>query len=407
MNKIKRGLSGALAALVLAVSAFTAAPVRAEGTDQAQLPKVNLLYGDHSPIMVGEKQNFYVTADFEGQVQYKLWLKDVKGEWHETEYTEAVDAKIPTKIAADWTYAGGYNAAVVWVKTADTEGAFQKENKLSGGMVGYDNYQVRKFYTESERPVVVGDSEIVKEVNGLTVTVNGIEGMDENNEYRVTAYDYQTNQWIGIDNEFAAAPVEYTFPAAGYYLLDVQTRRAGQENWEALKLEVINLEEAPAVEELPEAEVVMAEYKSDIYQTYVQVALPTEAEGRYEVTVNGEKAEEFKAEEGKVYFDCFLNSKVAKEDVEVEVVDTQAGETPVVDEDMPASEVVMAEYKSDIYQTYVQVTVETEEASKYNVLVNGEAAESFKSENGKTYFDCFLNSKVTQDQVEVKVELAE
>ena len=206
-----------------------------------QLPKINFLGMEHSPLVVGDKGNFYVTSNYEGMVQYRVWINKVNTNiWEDiTEgYTTAVDAKIPYIISPDRVFAEGKYKLSVWVKRAEGEGV----NKGSKGT--YDTYYVanlncvkkdnnNRIYVNNAMDIekeeyTIGEEVIIKGIH----KISGIKGpykyklhyfspskaSDKNSGWVKNVTDY--------DDKIVWTPTE-----PGIYVLDVHVNTEASTTW--------------------------------------------------------------------------------------------------------------------------------------------------------------------------------
>jgi predicted RNA-binding protein with TRAM domain len=259
MNNVKKGLSLFLAALFVMVSTLVAAPVKAEETANVVLPTINLAVVEHNPIFVGETQSFYVTSDYEGQVQYRAWLKQDDGSWVALTdgYSEAVDAATPYKINSEVEYKSGDNVVVLWVKRAG-EDAANKKTHPTFGEVEWDNYYIvnmakaTKFDAEKDMKA----ENISITTNGTKVTVSG-EGA-----FRINAKNLATGEYETIVTDYTKKTVERTL-SAGKYIIYAHAVKAVEEgkayttsDYDAWKLAVVELEETATTVEVFNTELV-------------------------------------------------------------------------------------------------------------------------------------------------------
>lgn len=240
MNKIKKGLSGTLAALILLAVIVIIAPVKADV--EFKLPEIDRVFEEHIPLAAGERQSFFVTSKFRGKVQYKLWFQGKDGNWHETPYTEPVDPKIPIRLTTTDTFKPGKNNVAIWIKEAGEAGMKIKEMG-NGRKIGYDNSHLLTFQCVPKAELK-SDGKLNYITEELKIIVNGIEGMDKNTEYKICAYDYKKAQWIGNgevyeqykDNDWTQEKAEFKLPKKGTYLINVYARRVGSNSeYEAKK----------------------------------------------------------------------------------------------------------------------------------------------------------------------------
>ncbi len=224
--------------LVLALSVcFTGSIAYAK----EQLPKINFVGMEHSPLVVGDSQSIYVTSDYEGMVQYRVWISKVNtSTWEDITkgYTKAVDAKTPYVISPDRKFAEGKYKLSVWVKRAEVEGI----NKGSQG--SYDTYYIANLNCvkkdDNNRVYVNKAMDIEKEeyTLGEKVIINGIKdvtGIKGPYKYKLHYFSPskakdKNSGWVknvtDYDNKIEWIPTE-----PGIYVLDVHVNTEASTTW--------------------------------------------------------------------------------------------------------------------------------------------------------------------------------
>lgn len=251
MKQAKRKLISVLTALMITVSLIGTTSVKAE---EFTLPKIDKVFIEHTPVLEGEMPELFVTSNYEGEVQYKLFFQTEDGQWASTSYGDPIDAKTPAKLTIGYPCKTGKNYVVIWVKRANVVGNTVQDYK--GKEVSFDTFDMATFQvTPSSEAKSYGELNYTKK--DLTVTVAGIKGMDDETEYMVYAYDYQNARWIGTGEfieeykgrKWTTGPVDFTLPAKGTYLIKVQAKRPGADNYDVEKLESVT-DEKEGIQEI-------------------------------------------------------------------------------------------------------------------------------------------------------------
>ncbi|MCM1990258.1 hypothetical protein [Oceanirhabdus seepicola] len=400
MKAIKRKISLFLAGLMVA-SAVSVMPTRAEGT--TTVPTNVKFFNAHREVIAGDEMGVFITSEAEGQVQYKVWFYDAEGNWTETEYSEAVDPSVPYYMELPETFKEGQNTISVWVKRADvdvTETEHYKEDVKSG----YDTFHYNHLYADKEG--FSAGEKIDYTMNGKTVTINSVTGVEEGSEFKVYFYDYANSKWGEISTEWSGEPVEYTFEEEGYYLLDVQINKPeSDEKYDALRMEVINVTEnasatvavTTSVDKLMFGANVTVTADNDgvaTYQIFTKVGENMEALHDDKVVV-GEVAEDlFPAEEGQEVTIKFFDA----EGTFVGEVNTELGKEASFkiekEEEIELKDfVAVATLEKLMFGGNVTVTCEAEEVATYQIFTKvGEDMEALHDDKvvvGETAKDLF------------------
>jgi hypothetical protein len=394
MNAIKRKVSLFLAGLMVAGVA-AAVPASAEGQELSK----PLVFTDHRVIVEGDSQEVFVSTNFDGAVEYKLWYRNNEGDWTQGEWVKAESGKVATKLTAseDVNFTAGENYVSVWVKRADVaEEDLNKPNTEKD----YEVFNYQRFNVQKEAEVhVTGD--IQREIDGLKYTVTGIEGLaEEGMEYRVFAYDYQNNRWIGDGthhemyegNEYQEGNFEFVLPAEGTYLMDVYARRAGSEaKYEAIKLELVDFSTVAG-----QTVEISTEFEKQMFGANLTVNADSDKVATYRVfaTVDGEEmeltSEAVKAGEAVTLFPLEEGQEVRvelfdAEDAKLGDVTVNAGEKATLEIDAEEEETdkeqkefeVSATFTKQMFGADVKIECEDTDAKYYRVFadVDGEEME--------------------------------
>lgn len=392
MNAIKRKVSLFLAGLMVAGVA-AAIPASAEGQELSK----PLVFTDHRVVVEGDSQEVFVSTNYDGAVEYKLWYRNNEGDWTQGEWVKSESGKVATKLTAseDVNFTAGENYVSVWVKRADV--ADEDLNKPNTEK-DYEVFNYQKFDVQKEADVhVTGD--INRTIDGLKYTVNGIEGLaEEGMEYRVFAYDYQNNRWIGDGthhemyegNKYEEDKFEFVVPAEGTYLMDVYARRAGTDaKYEAIKLELVDFSNVAG-----QTVEVSTEIEGQMFGAKFTVNADNEKVATYRVfaTVDGEEMELtseavkageavtlFPLEEGQeVRVELFDAENAKLGDVKVNAGETAtfeiAGEEKEEDKDLEEME-VSATFADQMFGADVTIECENADAKYYRVFADVDGKE--------------------------------
>ncbi|MBZ9684926.1 DUF5050 domain-containing protein [Clostridium estertheticum] len=197
-----------------------------------QTVKVAFVGVDHSPLIEGDSESFYLTAVGAKKVKYRVFLLDVnmnkkieitKG------YTEALDATKPYIIRPSENFKLGKYKFIVWVKEESSVKNYDSEYIASLNCVNRD---------DNNRVYSAGDIDISRDVYtvGEKVMINGIKnisGMKGPYTYKLHVYDTETNEWI-IDNKGYRNNLEWVPTKAGTYVLVVWDMSYNSTLWKNL-----------------------------------------------------------------------------------------------------------------------------------------------------------------------------
>jgi hypothetical protein len=395
MKAIKRKISLFLAGLMVAGVAATM-PVKAEGT--AAMPTNVKFFNGHREVIAGDEMGVFITSEAEGKVQYKVWFYDAEGTWTSTEYSEAVDSSVPYYMELPSTFKEGQNTISVWVKRADTD-VTETEHYKDDVKSGYDSFSYSHLYADKDG--FSAGEKIDYTMNGKTVTVNGVTGVEEGSEFKVYFYDYANSKWGEISTEWSGEPVEYTFEEEGYYLLDVQINKADSEDkWDALRMEVINVTESSAqtVEvttsvdaQLFGAHVTVTADSDEVatYQIFTEVDGTMEALHTDKVEIGEPAKDLFPAEEGQAVLIKFFDAT----GVQVGEVNAELGKDASFEIAEAKEYAAVATIDPQLFGAHVTVTCDDSEVATYQIFteVDGtmEALHTDKVEVGEAAKDLF------------------
>lgn len=210
--------------------------------DNKSLPEVVFVGVDHSPLVVGDKETFYITSKNADKVQYRIFLyTENTNKWQELTngYTSAVDAKAPYIISPSTPFQLGKYKLNIKVKRANQIGAnSDKDGDYDTIFTSYLNCVDKD---DSNRVYSDGPMDIEKDNYSLgeKVTINGIKnlsGMKGPYTYKLHIYDVNNNEWITDSGSFRNKP-EWTPTHAGTYVLDVWGISSNSTLWPRIKLD--------------------------------------------------------------------------------------------------------------------------------------------------------------------------
>ncbi|MBU3127147.1 Ig-like domain-containing protein [Clostridium tagluense] len=264
MGKFKKRLSSVLGILFIAMTFLGYVPAKAAEA----ITEVAFLGVEHSPLVEGDSETFYLSATGVEKVQYRIFQNKIGSDkWEELtpNYTNAGNANDVTKVAGSAKYKVGKYKLSIWVKKADTEGKFKNKNG------GYDSYYIAYLNCvnkdNNNRVYTNGDMNIEKDnyVVGETIKVNGIKdisGMKDPYTYKLHVYDVNNNAWK-LDNVDYRKEISFLADKPGTYVLDVWAMSSNSTLWgkeaklngrmyEAWKLKVITVTEKKVQPEITE-----------------------------------------------------------------------------------------------------------------------------------------------------------
>lgn len=222
MVKLKRLLFSITAALIFALTLVPGANVKA----QESVPKINFVGVDHSPLIEGDKESFYITSKGTNEkVQYRFFIYSAATKKWTTlgEYTEACDPKVPYKFNYDVPFKSGKYQLSIWVKR------YGKKGIVSSPSSSYDTkYTVNlNCVTPTEADRVRSDGAMITDKDeytlGETVKVLGVEnirGRKGPYTFRLHQFNATTGEWT-LDKETYRENIEWTPEKPGVYVLDL------------------------------------------------------------------------------------------------------------------------------------------------------------------------------------------
>lgn len=201
--------------------------------DTVKNVQVSFVGVEHSPLVAGEKEKFYLTSKYAEKVQYRAWIYSENTKtWEDITngYTPLVDSDKPYEINPDKRFWVGKYKLWIWVR---------EENSLKE----YDNYYVSYLNcvekNDSYRVYTINDMGIEKSTFkvGEKVTISGIKdisGMSGPYTYKLHILNTKTNEWT-LDNKEYRGQTEWIPTVPGTYVLDLWTMSSNSTLWQAMK----------------------------------------------------------------------------------------------------------------------------------------------------------------------------
>ena len=194
--------------------------------------KVAFVGVDHSPLVEGDTESFYLTSVGAKKVKYRVFLENIslnKTEEITNGYTEAVDGTIPYKIRPNQIFKIGKYKLKVWVKGESSVKTYDSVYIANLNCVGRD---------DNNRVYSSGEVDIARDVYtvGEKVLVGGIKnisGMKGPYTYKLHVYDTEANEWI-LDNKEFRNNLEWVPTKPGTYVLVVWDMSYNSTLWKAL-----------------------------------------------------------------------------------------------------------------------------------------------------------------------------
>jgi beta-N-acetylglucosaminidase len=235
--------------IILAISLTILSPKFVSALDK---PTVSFVGVSQSPLIVGDKEKFYLTTKNAKEVQYRVFLfEENLNQWTEltTGYTEITNAQVPYKISPEKVYNLGKYKLSVWVRG-------------KGSNANYDSYYVANLNCvnrdDNNRVYLNGDMKIEKDeyMMGEDVEINGIEnisGMKAPYQYKLHIYNATKNEWTNDITGYSEGKILWQPKEVGTYVVDVWAMSANSTLWskinenpkakayEGWKLKVINI----------------------------------------------------------------------------------------------------------------------------------------------------------------------
>jgi hypothetical protein len=197
--------------------------------------KVAFVGVDHSPLVEGDSESFYLTAVGAKKVKYRVFLNNItlnKTEEITTGYTEAVEGTKPYVVRPSENFKLGKYKLIVWVKEENSVKTYDSEYIASLNCVSRD---------DKNRVYSAGDIDIARDVYtvGEKVLIGGIKdisGMKGPYTYKLHIYDTEADEWILDDKEYRNN-LEWVPTKPGTYVLVVWDMSYNSTLWKTLLMD--------------------------------------------------------------------------------------------------------------------------------------------------------------------------
>ncbi|EYE89866.1 hypothetical protein Q428_00280 [Fervidicella metallireducens AeB] len=195
------------------------------------LPKINRVFVEHTPLIEGETQSYFLISNYNGKVQYALKIdkvsivnkKTVLKPYYTQNYGEVTDGTTVYKLDGTNKFEPGNYRVYIYVKRAGVEG------KLKNKDFSFDSiYTVNiNCYGKNEKGLIYSDGKMLIDREdfriGETVEIGGVEnlpGPSSTYKYSLNIFDINKNKWL-MDVSKYNGKLKYIFDKQGQYILDV------------------------------------------------------------------------------------------------------------------------------------------------------------------------------------------
>lgn len=202
--------------------------------------EVSLVGVDHSPLVVGDTETFYLTSKNAEKVQYKVLISDKdKEEWTEITdgYSEMVDATVPYAVKYPGVFKKGKYKLKVEVRE---EGSIKDyDNTYLFYLSCVDRDDNNRVYA-NDKVDLIGENFASEEdtyVVGKRISLKGIKnisGMKGPYTYKLHIFDAKEGTWQ-LDPKEYREDVEWTPTKPGVYVLDLWAMSNNSTLWPKLK----------------------------------------------------------------------------------------------------------------------------------------------------------------------------
>ena len=202
--------------------------------------EVSFVGVDHSPLVVGDTETFYLTSKNAEKVQYKVFISDKdKEDWTEiTEgYSELVEATVPYAVKYPGVFKKGKYKLLVQVREASSIKDY--DNTYTFYLSCVDRDDNNRVYA-NDKIVLTGQTFPTQEdtyVVGEKINITGIQnisGMKGPYTYKLHIFDTKEGTWQ-LDSKEYRANVEWTPAKPGVYVLDLWAMSGNSTLWPKLK----------------------------------------------------------------------------------------------------------------------------------------------------------------------------
>lgn len=222
--KMKKKFQFSMIVLTMLVVAFSFSFTKVQAA--SAIPKIQFVGVDHSPLVEGDTESFYITSDYDGQVQYQILMNKIgTNKWTDiTEgYLEAIDAKKPYEFSYMVPFELGKYKLSVRVKKANTAGT---KSDVYGKYDSKYDLQLSCVKKDDNNRVYLSDDMKVAKDNYKTGEkvvvrgVNNISGMKGPYTYKLHYYDCNEGTWHISEAQYGNK-LEWTPTKPGIYVLDI------------------------------------------------------------------------------------------------------------------------------------------------------------------------------------------
>lgn len=194
-----------------------------------EAPIITFVGIEHSPLIEGDTENFYLTSVQADKVQYRMFLySEESGIAQEITngYTESVAANMPYKLSLDLKFNLGVYKLITWVKAEGSSNEYDSMYTANLNCVNKD---------DENRVYVNNDMDVEKDSYKLgdIVKINGIknvQGIDGPYKYRLHIYNATTNTWVKNVTEYEDE-IKWKPTEKGVYVLDVYVNTPNSNTW--------------------------------------------------------------------------------------------------------------------------------------------------------------------------------
>jgi len=227
-----------------------------------ELPRISFVGVEHSPLIAGENETFYITSVGAEKVEYRIWIKkDGDNKWEDLlgRYAGPYDANTPVFVKPPEKFEKGKYTVSIWVRRAGKPGKVINKNG------NYDNYYVAYLncVDKGTRVSADGDLDVEKSLYkvGEKVVINGIKDLKGSNEpflYKLHVFnnskmDVKDDMWNGkgwaIDVTDYGEKIEWVPKEPGMYVLDVWGKPENSnlkfQVWKLKVIKVVNADGTP------------------------------------------------------------------------------------------------------------------------------------------------------------------
>lgn len=221
---------------------------------EVNVPEVTFVGVDHSPLVVGDHESFYITSKNASMVQYRIFMNKTGSEDLQeltNGYTAAVDARVPYEVKYSNAFELGGYKLYIWVKKAGTDGINTNEKGSYDSIYTANLNCVEK--DDNNRVYADDDMDIAKDTYtlGEKVVISGIKnirGMQAPYKYKIHLFQPEkandTNSGWTNSTQSYTDKIEWTPAEPGIYVIDMwatsSDSTAPYESWKLKTIKVVN-----------------------------------------------------------------------------------------------------------------------------------------------------------------------